>query len=98
MAFTAGYNGDRESDYSVNITGHVVCLVVLPGFDLMPRKDTASWRTFPVGEVLTRVQLEPSLIAVKRYLLVIIDTESFEYAIGRILLITLLTTDKNYCV
>ena len=38
VAFTARYNGDRESDYSVNITGHVVCLVVLPGFDLMPQK------------------------------------------------------------
>ena len=27
VAFTAGYNGDRESDYSVSTTGHVVCLV-----------------------------------------------------------------------
>ena len=36
VAFTAGYNGDRESDYSVTITGHVVCLVALSGFDLMP--------------------------------------------------------------
>ena len=25
-----------ESDYSVTITGHVVCLVALSGFDLMP--------------------------------------------------------------
>ena len=58
-----------------------VCLVVLPWFNLMPRKDTASWRTFPVGEVLTGVQFEPSLITGKRYLLVNIDTESFEYAI-----------------
>mgnify|MGYP001803716339 FL=1 len=93
MAFTARYNGDRESDYSVNITRHVVCLLVLPGFDLMPRKDTASRRTFPVGEVFARVQLEPSLITGKRYLLVNVDKESFEYAIDGILLNTLLKTD-----
>ena len=81
------FRSDRESDYSVKITGHVVCLLVLPGFNLMPRKDTASWRTFPVGEVLTRVQLEPTLITGKRYPLVNIDKESFEYAIDGMLLI-----------
>ena len=26
----------REDNYSVSTIGHVVCLVVLPGFDLMP--------------------------------------------------------------
>ena len=86
VAFTAGYNGDRESDYSVTITGHVACLVALSGFDLRPRKDTASWRTFLAGEELTRVQLEPSLITGEGYLLVNIDTESFEYAIDGMLL------------
>ena len=84
VAFIAGYNGDRESDYSVSIIGYAVCLVALPGFDLMPRKDTASWRTFSAGEELTRVQLEPYLITGERYLLVNIDTETFEYAIDGI--------------
>ena len=50
-------------------------------------RNTASWRTFPVGEVLTRVQLEPTLITGKRYPLVNIDKESFEYAIDGMLLI-----------
>ena len=53
----------------MNITGHVVCLVALLGFGLMPQKDTASWRTFPAGEELNRVQLEPSLITGERYLI-----------------------------
>ena len=84
MAFIAGYNGDRESDYSVSVTGHVVWLVALPGFDLMPRKDTASWRTFPAVEEVTGVQLEPSLSTGERYLFVntCIDTENLEYAIN----------------
>ena len=82
----------------MNTTGHVVCLVALSGFDLMPQKDTASWRTFLAGEELTRVQLGPSLITGERYLLVNIDTESFEYAIDGILLNTWLITDKNNCM
>ena len=47
VAFTAGYNGDRESNFSVNRIGHAVCLAVSYGFDLMPWKDTACWETFP---------------------------------------------------
>ena len=74
VAFSAGYNGDRESNYSVSTTGRVVCLVDLPGFGLMLRKDTASWRTFPAGEELTRVQSQSSLITGEPYLLVNIDT------------------------
>ena len=67
----------------------VQVIVALPGFDLIPWKDTTSTRTFSVEEV-TRVQVEPSLAN--------IDTESFEYAIDGILLNTLLTTEKNDCV
>ena len=87
VASTAGYNGDRESDYSVSTTGHVVCLVASPVFNLMPQRDTASQKTFPVGEVWTRAQLEPSLITGKEHLLVTIDTKSFEHAIREVLLI-----------
>ena len=63
----------------------------------MPRKDTASWRTFPVGEVLTEVHFEPPLITGKRYLLVNIDTESFEYAIDGILLKYIVDNRQNDC-
>ena len=87
VASTAGYNGDRESDYSVSTTGHVVCLVASPVFILMPQRDTASQKTFPVGEVWTGAHLEPSLITGKENLLVTIDTKSFEHAIGEVLLI-----------
>ena len=47
--FVAGYNGDRERDYSVSTIGDAVCLVVLPESDLKPQKDTACWKTFPAG-------------------------------------------------
>ena len=98
MAFTAGYNGGMESDYSVTITGHDVCLVALSGFDLMPWKYKASWRTFLAGEELTRIQLEPSLISGERYLLVNIDAESFEYAIDGIRLKYIVDNRQNDCV
>ena len=98
MAFTAGYNGDRESYYSVTITGHDVCLVALSGFNLMPWKYTASWRTFLAGEELTRVQLEPSLISGERYLLGNIATENFEYAIDGIRLKYIVDNRQNDCV
>ena len=42
VASTAGCNGDRESDCSVNTTGPVACLVELLGFVLMRQRDTAS--------------------------------------------------------
>ena len=98
VAFTAGYNGDRESDFSVNTIGHAVCLAVSHGFDWMPRKYTACWTTFPAGEELSRVQLDPSLITGERYLLVNIDTETLEYAIDGIQWNTLLTKKNTMCL
>ena len=62
-----------ESDYSVTITGHVVCLVALSGFDLMPSEGHSVLEDILAGEELTRVQLEPSLITGERYLLVNIN-------------------------
>ena len=69
----------------MNIPGHVVCLSFgLTWIRFDAPEGHSVLEDIPCRRGLTGVQLEPSLITGKRYLLVNIDTESFEFAIDGI--------------